>query len=489
MSSVALIFPHQLYRHHPSLAGGREVYLIEDHLYFQQYPFHQQKLLLHRASMQYYADYLRQQGYKVHYIECHHSACAGLDILFEKLAADGVQVCHYADTTDYLLERRLHRFASRHEVKLVISESPNFIHSKADNKTYFTDHKYFLTDYYVHLRKKYDIMLDSGKPLGGKWTYDSENRKKLPKGTVIPALPEVKESQYITEARTYVQKHFAGNPGSRLRIWYPVTHEDAEQWLDTFLRDRFRHFGVYQDAIVGAERWLFHGILTPMLNVGLLQPSDIIERAIAYATAQHIPVNSLEGFVRQVLGWREYIRAVYTERGVYERRRDFWGHIRPMPAALYSGTTGLQPVDMAIKRLLETCYSHHIERLMVLGNFMLLCGIRTDDVYRWFMELYIDSYDWVMVPNVYGMSQYADGGLMSTKPYISGSNYLLKMSNYPRGEWCEVWDALYWRFVHEHRAVFAANPRMSMMASLIAGMDKAKLQHHITVAGKFLDRL
>ncbi len=488
MSSVTIIFPHQLYKHHPSLAKGRPVYILEDHLYFLQYPFHQQKLLLHRASMKYYADYLEQQGYSVTYIDC-HDRLISLDILFERLAAHGVQVCHYADTTDYLLERRLHRFAAGHGVKLVVSESPNFIHSQADNKAYFEEHKYFLTDYYIHLRKKYDIMLDGGKPLGGKWTYDSENRKKLPKGTVIPSLPVAGDNIYISGARAYVQEHFADNPGSIDRIWYPVTHTDAEQWLDTFLRERFTYFGIYQDAIVGAERWLFHGILTPMLNVGLLQPADIIERAIAYAAAHHVPVNSLEGFVRQVLGWREYIRAVYIERGVYERKHDHWVHTRPLPDALYTGTTGLPPVDMAIGRLLDTGYSHHIERLMVLGNFMLLCGIRTDEVYRWFMELYIDSYDWVMVPNVYGMSQYADGGLMSTKPYISGSNYLLKMSNYPRGEWCDIWDALYWRFIHEHRGTFAANPRMSMMASLVAGMDKAKLRHHMTVAGRFLDGL
>ncbi|MBS1624009.1 MAG: cryptochrome/photolyase family protein [Bacteroidetes bacterium] len=489
MSSVTLVFPHQLYKHHPSLAGGREVYLIEDCLYFRQYAFHKQKLLLHRASMKYYADYLRQMGHKVNYIDS-SSADADLDHFFLKIAVAGVHACHYADTTDYLLERRLHRFAGRHGIKLVVSESPAFIQSKADNHAYFEDHKYFLTEYYIHLRKKYNILLEKGeKPIGGKWTYDSENRKKLPKGTVVPALPVVTESSYISEATAYVQRYFGANPGSINRICYPVTHADAEQWLDTFIRERFACFGIYQDAIVGAERWLFHGILTPMLNVGLLQPSDIIERAMAYASAYAIPINSLEGFVRQVLGWREYVRAMYTEHGVYERTRDFWEHTRPMPEALYQGTTGLPPIDMAVARLIETGYTHHIERLMILGNFMLLCGIRTDDVYRWFMELYIDSYDWVMVPNVYGMSQYADGGLMSTKPYISGSNYILKMSNYPKGAWCEIWDGLYWRFINKHHDEFAKNPRMSMMAALVSRMDKATLTKHIEVAEKYLGQL
>ena len=202
--------------------------------------------------------------------------------------------------------------------------------------------------------------------------------------------------------------------------------------------------------------------------------------------ANNIPVNSLEGFVRQVLGWREYIRAVYETQGVKQRTANYWQHTRPIPKALWEGSTGIEPIDDAIGRLLKTGYNHHIERLMILGNFMLLCEFDPNEVYRWFMEMYIDSYDWVMVPNVYGMSQYADGGLMSTKPYISGSSYVLKMSNYSKGNWCAVWDALFWRFIYKHKEKFAKNPRMSMMAVQVSKMDQDKLNQHLSIAENFL---
>ena len=215
----------------------------------------------------------------------------------------------------------------------------------------------------------------------------------------------------------------------------------------------------------------------------------MIDRAIEYAEKANIPVNSLEGFVRQILGWREYIRAVYEAKGVEERTRNYWQHTRKIPISFWAGKTGIAPVDDAIRGLLNTGYNHHIERLMILGNFMLLCEFDPDEVYRWFMTMYIDSYDWVMVPNVYGMSQYADGGLMSTKPYISGSNYILKMSNYQKGEWSEIWDGLFWRFIHKHYESFSKNPRMSMMAVQVAKMDSTKLNEHLKKANDFLEKI
>lgn len=223
-----------------------------------------------------------------------------------------------------------------------------------------------------------------------------------------------------------------------------------------------------------------------MLNVGMLSPSEVITAALE--REDDIPLNSLEGFVRQIIGWREFVRLVYLRRGRIQRTRNFWSFQRPMPAAFYSGTTGIDPVDATIRRVLQTGYCHHIERLMVLGNFMLLCEIHPDAVYQWFMELFIDAYDWVMVPNVYGMSQFADGGLMTTKPYISGSSYLLRMSDYKKGPWCQVWDALYWRFINKHSGFFARNPRMSVMVRSLDRM-KSKIEAHCRIAEAFLERL
>ncbi|HRG90337.1 MAG TPA: FAD-binding domain-containing protein, partial [Chitinophagales bacterium] len=218
-------------------------------------------------------------------------------------------------------------------------------------------------------------------------------------------------------------------------------------------------------------------------------PAQVIDVAIDYAAKNDVPLNSLEGFIRQVIGWREFIRAVYEFKGTAERTRNYWGFNRKIPASFWNGTTGIAPIDTTIRKVLRTGYCHHIERLMLLGNFMLLCEFDPDEVYRWFMELFIDAYDWVMVPNVYGMSQFADGGIMSTKPYISGSNYVLKMSDYPKGEWCEVWDALFWRFIHTRRAFFLQNPRMGMMVKTFDKIDAAKQQKHLDAAERFLAKL
>jgi deoxyribodipyrimidine photolyase-related protein len=226
-----------------------------------------------------------------------------------------------------------------------------------------------------------------------------------------------------------------------------------------------------------------------MLNVGLLTPLQIIDSVLEYAKQNDIPLNSLEGFIRQIIGWREFIRGIYVAKGTEERNRNFFQHKRKIPSSFYDGTTGIIPIDTTIRKLLKTGYAHHIERLMILGNFMLLCEFDPDEIYRWFMELFIDAYDWVMVPNVYGMSQFADGGLMSTKPYISSSNYLRKMSNYKKAQWQEIWDALYWRFIDKHREVFNKNIRMKFMVSMYDKMLTEKKEKFIIIADNYFKSL
>jgi deoxyribodipyrimidine photolyase-related protein len=257
--------------------------------------------------------------------------------------------------------------------------------------------------------------------------------------------------------------------------------------MEKFFQERFSLFGDYEDAISREHPFLYHSLLTPMLNIGLLSPTSVLECALQQS--ERVPLNALEGFVRQVLGWREYMRLVYRKLGGEQRTRNYWQHERELPKSFYDGTTGIEPVDCVIRRVLRYGYCHHIERLMILGNFMLLCEIHPDAIYRWFMELFVDAYDWVMVPNVYGMSQHADGGRITTKPYLSGSSYVLKMSDFQRGSWCEIWDALYWRFISKHRDFFASNPRMKVMTSQWDRMDAAKRHHHEATAEKFLANL
>jgi deoxyribodipyrimidine photolyase-related protein len=256
--------------------------------------------------------------------------------------------------------------------------------------------------------------------------------------------------------------------------------------LQQFIQQRLSGFGDYEDAISREHTVLFHSVLTPMLNIGLLSPQQVLDAVLM--EQQRIPINALEGFVRQIIGWREYMRLVYRTMGTAQRTRNYWNHTRPLPKSFYDGTTGIEPIDHTIRRVLCYGYCHHIERLMILGNFMLLCEFHPDAIYQWFMEMFVDAYDWVMVPNVYGMSQHADGGAITTKPYISGSSYVLKMSDYKKGPWCDVWDGLYWRFIDRNRSFFESNPRMKVMTGQLDRMGD-KLKKHRDIADTFLSNL
>jgi deoxyribodipyrimidine photolyase-related protein len=228
-------------------------------------------------------------------------------------------------------------------------------------------------------------------------------------------------------------------------------------------------------------------VLTPALNIGLITPSEVLRITLDFAKENNIPINSLEGFIRQIMGWREYIRAIYELEGVKQRNSNFFELGRRIPESFYNATTGIEPIDDTIRKVLSTAFTHHIERLMILGNFMLLSEFHPNEVYKWFMEMFIDAYDWVMVPNVYGMSQYADGGLICTKPYISSSNYILKMSNYKKGEWSEIWDSLYWRFLYNHKEKLTDNPRMSMMLRTLEKIDIKKIESFIKKGDLFIE--
>ena len=338
--------------------------------------------------------------------------------------------------------------------------------------------------------KKRNILLDvAGGPQGGQWTFDADNRKKYPKNEKPPGIVFTPENKITLEAKAYVNKHFGKNYGSIEKTIYPTDFLSAEKWLDVFLNERFNNFGIYEDAIVANESFLNHSVISPLLNIGLLDPQQIISKAIKTAAQNNIPMNSVEGFIRQVMGWREFIRIVYEREGSRQRTTNYWGFTRKIPPSFWTGNTGIEPIDNVIKKILQTGYSHHIERLMVLGNFMLLCEFDPDEVHRWFMEMFVDAYDWVMVPNVYGMTQFADGGLMTTKPYISGSNYLLKMSDYKKGDWTTVWDGLFWRFMHVHRDFFLKNPRLGMLIRTFDKMPEEKRNRHISNADAYLNTL
>lgn len=489
MKAINLIFPHQLFEKSPLLDAGHPVYLVEEFLYFKHYPFHKQKIGFHRATMKFYGDFLKDAGYKVAYVQSTEKI-SDIRKLIPFLAEKGIEQIHYIDTVDYWLEKRIQQKCVEHGIETKVYDSPMFLNTKEELSTFFKPEKkkFHQTSFYTEERKRRNILMDAEeKPEGGKWTFDTENRKKYPKKKTPPTIQFPDSDAYYTEAKDYVQKHFSKHYGELTeQPLYPNTFQKSQDWLQQFFEQRFIDFGAYEDAIVAEHSILNHSVLTPMMNVGLLTPEEIVEKSLVYAVENDIPINSTEGFIRQIIGWREFIRGVYVCKGSYERTKHFWNFTKKIPKSFYDGTTGIYPIDKTIKKVLKTGYCHHIERLMVLGNFMVLCEFDPDDVYQWFMELFIDAHDWVMVPNVYGMSQFADGGLMSTKPYISGSNYLMKMSDYEKGDWQEIWDGLFWRFMHTHRDFFLSNPRLGMLVRTFDKMSDEKKQAHLKNADNYL---
>ena len=489
--SLGIIFPHQLFEQSMLASSCDTIYLVEEYLYFKHYNFHKKKIAFHRASMKFYESYLQSKNIKVVYIDS-FDELADVRKLIPYLKSKGVQSFEYIVTTDYWLEKRITDTCKDCDIHANKKPTPLFLNTSEELASFFaTKKRMFQTDFYKQQRLSRNILLENNQtPIGGKWTFDDENRLKYPKGKTVPKTTFLEVNAFYSEAITYTEKYFSNNYGElNTDFIYPTTFAESKSWLAEFFKSRFSEFGAYEDAIVENENILHHSVLTPMMNVGLLSPKFVIEEALSYASNHEVPLNSLEGFIRQILGWREFIRAVYELKGNEERTKNHWGFKRKIPASFWNGSTGIEPIDSAIKKVLETGYAHHIERLMVLGNFMLLCEFDPDEVYRWFMELFIDAYDWVMVPNVYGMSQFADGGIMATKPYISGSNYLMKMSDYKKGEWQPIWDGLFWRFIHVHRDFFLKNPRLGMLVRTFDKMPDEKQQLHLNNANKFLDSL
>ena len=257
--------------------------------------------------------------------------------------------------------------------------------------------------------------------------------------------------------------------------------------MDDFLIQRLENFGAYEDAMLKDRNFLFHSCISAMLNIGLITPDIVIEKTLDLFKKNKTPLNSIEGFIRQILGWREFVRGIYQLRGAKQKKSNFWGHQRKLSQSWYDGSTGLLPLDDCIKSALKDGYSHHIPRLMVICNLMNMCEIDPKYTYKWFMEMYIDASDWVMIPNVFGMATYSDGGLMSTKPYTCSSNYILKMSNYERGAWCDVIDGLYWRFIQKNIGFYSSNPRLSFQTRVLSRMSEDRKAIIFKKAEEFLE--
>ena len=483
-----ILFPHQLFEEIFSKFVGFKIYLVEHPLFFTQYRFHKQKLILHRASMSDFAEKASTAGFEA--MHCKIDMFPNLDSVAKLIQNDGIKEIALFDPTDDWLNRDIET-TLRTEFNCTIHSTPMFLTDLPTLEDFFKDKKRFrMAEFYTFQRKRLKILVDEkGKPEGGKWSFDEENRKKLPKKINIPSPPRFPPNIHVDEAQEWVQREFSDNYGNASGFEYPVTHQDAQEALQYFLTTSLVHFGAYEDAMSEREGRVFHSVLTPALNIGLLTPVQVVRETLLFVEKNPVPLNSLEGFLRQIIGWREFVRAMYVKIGSKQRTRNYFKFSRKIPETFWAAETGLRPADIALKRVLETGYCHHIERLMIFGNLMLLCEFDPDEVYVWFMTLFIDAYDWVMVPNVYGMSQYADGGIMTTKPYVSGSAYLKRMSDFKEGDWSPIWDALYWRFVYNHLKVFNSNQRVNFTAITLEKMKDEVLEAHLGRAEGFLNSL
>ncbi|MEO1245364.1 MAG: cryptochrome/photolyase family protein [Pseudomonadota bacterium] len=478
------LFPPQ---HVDALAPDR-IFMAEDLGLCTYVRHHQQKIVLFLAAMRSYRDALVERGFDVHYVELDPDSG---EIYEDKLAvaAEGAAELVHFEIEDKAMESRIIDFADTCDLDRIEIRSPMFLTSREGFRSYAKGRKQLrMADFYRNERIRQELLLErEGEPVGGRWSYDDENRRKLPKTLTPPSLCGASPGPHVAAVAELVADSFAEHPGNAADFWWPSTREQSLEWLERFVAERLELFGPYEDAMSTRSETVFHSALSPVLNLGLITPDEVVEAVVDAYESRDLPLNSVEGFVRQVIGWREFVRGVYRGHSDAEESENFFGHERGLTAAWYEGDTGIEPLDDTIRTAQRLGWTHHIPRLMVAGNLMTLCEIRPAAAHRWFMEMYVDSSEWVMGPNVYGMALFSDGGLFATKPYICGSNYLRKMSDYKAGPWCDVVDGLYWRFIDRHRKFFAGNPRLALMPRALDRLSKERLDGIFAAAEAFLE--
>ena len=414
-----IILPHQLFHKKYLPKNIKKIILWEHPQYFTKYNFNKKKLILHRASMKHYYDYLKKNKYNIQYINFNKTPTYKKATLFDPI--DKIKI---PNTT--------------------LIESPNFLLTKENYDAYKKKKgdSYMFHWFYLWGKKIVDIIPNVK-------SKDKENRKKLPKDIDIPDMPKNSNKKYIQSAIKYVNKHFKNNYGDTENFLFPISHATAKKWLKDFIKKRFENFGKYQDAIDKENDFLFHSYLSTSINIGLLNPLEIIDEI---RKVKGIPMNSYEGYIRQLF-WREYQRYCYMYFDF--SNKNYFGNKKKITKEWYDGTTGIDPIDDCIEKGFHQGYLNHIQRLMIVGNFMNLSGMNPMDGFKWFIEFSCDSYDWVMYQNVLDMAfcvtgARQNGGTMA-KPYISSSNYIIKMSNYKKGDWSEKWDTLYHNFIKNNK--------------------------------------
>lgn len=476
-----LIFPHQLFYNNKYLLKDETILLIEEPRFFTDFNFHKLKLAFHRASMKAYYDFLITNNYDVRYIT------------FEQITNDyykKLKNIRCVEVNDHKLANRLKNATFLPNINFLVDT----VELSNIKKLIYNNNKYLHDRFYKYQRIKLNILVDSNnKPIGNKWSFDKMNRIPLPKDHTIKPIPKNPTNKYVKEAIKYVYKHFSTNYGdlSEDNFIFPIDNKSSLKWLKIFLKYRLTKFGKYEDAVHSNDDFIYHSVLSPMMNIGIITDKEVVNISYKYYLKHQddIPLESIEAFLRQIIGWRNYVYVLYILEGKNMFESNQLEHTNELPYdRLWNGTTGILPIDNIINKIIKYSYAHHIERLMFLGSYLLLLGIDPKQVYNIFMEWTIDAYDWVMVPNIFGMSQYSSP-IMMTRPYFSSYNYLLKMSNYKKDEWCVIWGALYYTFLNRHRKLLIKN---YAFASQIKNLDNKSLNEKkklFAIAKDYQDRL
>ncbi len=434
-------------------------------------PHHKQKLVLVFSAMRHFAEELRRDGWTVDYRrldgpDAPGSLTAGVEAAVLRHGVSRIVAVRGGEHRVIAAQQGWGRFG----VPLTLLEDDRFMVSTAAFEGWAQGRKRLrMEDFYRWQRAETGVLMEAGQPLGGQWNFDKDNRKSLPKGMPVPAPPRFAPDAITQEVMALVNDRFPTNFGTLQQFNWPVTRAEALVALERFVADRLVHFGDYQDALVEGEATLFHSLVSTSINLGLLSPRECIDAAVA-ALETGAPLNAVEGFVRQILGWRDYVRGIYLREGPDYVHRNALGATRPLPEFYWTGGSGMRCFDAAFEQTRDLAYAHHIQRLMVLGNFALLAGVDPHALHLWFLIVYADAYEWVEAPNVIGMSQYADGGLLGSKPYVAGGAYLSRMGNHcgscrykvkeKAGPDACPFNYLYWDFLARHEADLSKNQRL-----------------------------
>ena len=432
------------------------------------------KIALLFSAMRHFAVALRERGFQVEYYAFEEalptllSACerAQTQVGFNRLV-----VC---EPGEYRLREQMMRWSTALEMEVEILEDTRFLSSVEDFSQWAEGRKQLRMEYfYREMRKRYALLMDGDQPEGGKWNYDAENRSGWRGQCEIPERPTPPQDAMTREVIQAVNAAFPGNPGDLTTFRWAVTAEAAADELSWFCTHALPHFGTYQDALTESSPWLFHGLISMYLNCGLLEPLAVCEQVETAYRKGDCSLAAAEGFIRQILGWREYVRGVYWQHMPDYKTQNTLNATTPLPDWFWTGDTDMQCLSRALTQSLDLGYAHHIQRLMVIGNFALLAGLDVTAVCDWYLAVYVDAYEWVELPNTLGMALFADGGIMASKPYAASGKYIQKQGDHCKtcsydpkkvtGDGACPYNSLYWHFIDRHRELLSANPRMGLI--------------------------